>query len=66
LLDIDAVAVALGVTPRFVRRLIAERRIPYVKVGKFVRFDRADLDVWLDEGRVAPRRYSAGSPNVRR
>jgi hypothetical protein len=26
-----------------VRRLVAERRIPYVKVGRFVRFDPADV-----------------------
>ena len=39
-------------TVRFVRRLVAERRIPYVKVGKFVRFDPAELEAWIDERRV--------------
>jgi excisionase family DNA binding protein len=52
LLDIDTVSNSLGVTPRFVRRLVAERRIPYVKVGKLVRFDPGELDVWLDMQRV--------------
>jgi excisionase family DNA binding protein len=52
LLDVDAVAVALGVTPRHVRRLVAERRIPFFKVGKFVRFDSGELDIWLDQHRV--------------
>ena len=33
LVDINAVAEQLGVTPRHVRRLVAERRIPYVKWG---------------------------------
>ncbi len=33
LLDILAVATALGITPRHVRRLVAERRIPFFKVG---------------------------------
>ncbi len=52
LLDTEGVAKALGVTPRHVRRLVAERRIPFVKVGRFVRFDPGSLDVWLDQLRV--------------
>ncbi len=49
---IDATADRLGVSVRFVRRLVAERRIPYVKVGKFVRFDPSEIEVWIDERRV--------------
>jgi excisionase family DNA binding protein len=56
LLDVDAVAQALGVTSRHVRRLVAERRIPFFKVGKFVRFDPGELDVWLDQQRMEMRR----------
>ena len=56
LLDVDGVAQALGVTNRHVRRLVAERRIPFFKVGKFVRFDPGELDVWLDQRRVEIRR----------
>jgi len=52
LLDIDSAAKRLAVPERFMRRLVAERRIPYFKVGKYVRFDPADLDSWLDERRV--------------
>jgi excisionase family DNA binding protein len=52
LLDTDEVAMALRVTPWHVRRLVAERRIPFVKVGRFVRFDPGELDVWLDQQRV--------------
>ncbi|HVA08948.1 MAG TPA: helix-turn-helix domain-containing protein [Acidimicrobiales bacterium] len=59
LLDTDAVAVALGVTPRHIRRLVAERRIPFLKVGRFVRFDPAALNVWLDDLRVEPERSTA-------
>ena len=51
LIDIPCVAQVLGVTPRHIQRLVAERRIPYLKIGRFVRFDRAELDVWLDEQR---------------
>ena len=48
LLDIDAVAEQLAVTPRHIRRLVAERRIPYLKVGRFIRFEPAEIDTWLE------------------
>lgn len=52
LLSLDETAEYLTVSPRFVRRLVAERRISYHKVGKYLRFDAADLDEWLDDVRV--------------
>ena len=63
LLDTDEVAVALRVTPRHVRRLVAERRIPFVKVGRFVRFDPAALNLWLDQQRVEPVSVDRGQRN---
>jgi len=56
LLDVAAVAQAMGVTERHIRRLVTERRIPFLKVGRFVRFDPGALDVWLDQQRVEVRR----------
>lgn len=52
LLTVDEAAKYLTVTPRFVRRLIEERRIPKVKLGKFVRIHRDDLDAFIAAGRV--------------
>jgi excisionase family DNA binding protein len=60
LLSIDQLADRLGVTPRLVRRLVAEKRVPYFKVGKFVRFDPAEISEWLDRARVAS--WTIGSP----
>lgn len=34
LIDVPALAVELGVTQRFVRRLVAEDRVPFLKIGK--------------------------------
>jgi excisionase family DNA binding protein len=56
LLDIDGVAELLGVNVRHVRRLVAERRIPFVKWGHLLRFDPTDLARWLDASRVDSRR----------
>lgn len=52
LLTIDQLAEQLGITTRHVRRLIAERRVPYLKVGKLARFDPAEIAGWLDGRRV--------------
>ena len=42
----------LGTSLRFVRRIVAERRIAFVKVGRHVRFDPADVDAFIESGRV--------------
>ena len=52
LLTIDQAAERLNVTPRFVRRLIAERRIDYLKIGKFIRFRSDELDDWVEQQRI--------------
>ncbi len=46
----------LGTGERFIRRLITERRISYVKIGKYVRLERATLDALVDSGRVPSQR----------
>ena len=48
-LSIEAAAERLGVTPRLVRRLVTERRIGFVRVGKFMRLRPEDLDAYIDE-----------------
>ena len=54
IVNIDAAADHVGSTTRHLRRLVAERRIPFLHVGRKVRFDTAELDRWLDAQRVPP------------
>jgi excisionase family DNA binding protein len=54
LLSVEAAAEYLSTSPRFIRRLVAERRVPYVKVGRLVRLTCEDLDAFIAEGRVEP------------
>jgi excisionase family DNA binding protein len=54
LVDIGEVAVHLGVSVRHVRRLVAERRIPYVKWGNLLRFDPLEVSSWLALRSVDP------------
>lgn len=51
LLTIGEVAEYLGVTERHIRRLVAERRIPFVKWGHLLRFDPAEIAAWIDAAR---------------
>jgi excisionase family DNA binding protein len=60
LLSIEQAAEHLGTSARFVRRLIAERRIAYVKLGRHVRIAERDLISFVATGRVeAGRRLGA-------
>jgi excisionase family DNA binding protein len=52
LVDITALAEHLGVTPRHVRRLVAEGRIPFVRWGHLIRFDPDAIVIWLEQARV--------------
>lgn len=65
LIDIATLAERLGDSERHIRRLVAERRIPFLKVGRFVRFDSAEIVRWLDDGRkpVKPDHLNEAGPH---
>jgi len=50
----------LATTERHLRRLVHERRIGFVKVGRFVRFREADIADFVEENRTAAK--DAASP----
>jgi excisionase family DNA binding protein len=52
LIDIAEAAARLGVSVRLMRRLVDERRIAFHKIGRYVRFDPADVDAFARRGRV--------------
>ncbi|WP_431678539.1 excisionase family DNA-binding protein [Kitasatospora sp. KL5] len=54
LLSVEEVADVLGTTVRFPRRLIEERRIEYVKVGRHVRIRASVLAAFIEAGTVRP------------
>ncbi|MFD9323642.1 excisionase family DNA-binding protein [Streptomyces sp. NPDC060053] len=55
-LNVDQVAELLGTTARFPRRLIEERRITYVKVGRHVRIPESAVREFIASNTVQPRR----------
>ncbi|WOX23363.1 excisionase family DNA-binding protein [Streptomyces solicathayae] len=54
LLNVDQVAELLGTTVRFPRRLIEERRITFVKVGRHVRIPESAVSAFVDANTVQP------------
>jgi excisionase family DNA binding protein len=56
LLTVGQAAELLGTTPRFPRRLISERRIRFVRVGRHVRIPAKALADFIEAGTVEPRR----------
>jgi excisionase family DNA binding protein len=61
-LTVKQAAARLNTTERFPRRLIAERRIMFVRIGRHVRIPESALDDLLADGTVEPvvRRYIGG------
>jgi excisionase family DNA binding protein len=54
LLTVAEVAELLGTTERFPRRLIAERRIRFIRVGRHVRIPESALRDFISAGQVEP------------
>ena len=62
LLTVEDAARVLGTTTRFPRRLIAERRIRFVRVGRHVRIPETELQEFINQVTVERLRlYPTGS-----
>ena len=57
LLTIEEAAERLGTSTRFVRRLRAERRLAFVKLGRHLRVDSRELESYIDACRDPARQY---------
>lgn len=53
-LTVRGAAAYLATSERFVRRLVAERRIRFYRVGRHIRFAVADLRAFVEAGCVEP------------
>ena len=53
-LGIPELAQMLGVSEDFIRSQVQQRKIPYYKVGKLIRFDPREITQWLSGLRVEP------------
>lgn len=65
-LSVLEAAAFLNTSVRFVRRLVAERRIAFHKVGAHVRLALADLEAFVQAGRVEPITVASVYRDLRR
>jgi excisionase family DNA binding protein len=65
LLTVEAAAERMSTSPRFIRRLIAEHRIEFVKVGRHVRISESALAVFIAAGRIQPMTAPDVWPHIR-
>ena len=54
LLSVPEAAERLGTTTRFPRRLIAEKRIRFVRLGRHVRIPESAIEEFVEAGTVQP------------
>jgi excisionase family DNA binding protein len=66
LLDMEMVARWLGTSIRHVRRLVTEGKIPYLKIGHFIRFDERDVETWIERQKVISLDNAVETPGRQR
>jgi excisionase family DNA binding protein len=50
--DVERVATELNVSKATVYRLVADKRIPFIRLGQLLRFEPESVRTWLDERTV--------------
>lgn len=53
-LSVQELAEMLGISPETVYGWTSQKRIPYIKVGRLVRFDQDEVKAWLSKSTVMP------------
>ena len=54
LVNTQELAKYIGITEGTARVWCCHKKIPYVKVGRLVRFDLDDIDAWVNKSKVKP------------
>lgn len=52
LIDYKTAAALLHIKPQSLRRMVSQRRVPHLHIGRLVRFDIQDLKKFLDSQKV--------------
>ena len=54
LLDVKVTAELLGIKPVTLRLWISQKKVPYYKVGKSIKFKPSEIETWINATRVDP------------
>jgi excisionase family DNA binding protein len=60
LLTVNQAAERWGTSVHFPRRLIRERRITFVRIGRHVRIPESAVEAWIEAGTVEPMSRGQG------
>ena len=52
LLCLNEIAQYLGVKPSTIYSWVNQKRLPYIKIGRLVKFDLRDIDAWIQGRKV--------------
>ena len=52
LIDIKELSEYIGITEGIACVWVCHKKIPYVKVGRLVKFDLRDIDTWVDKRKI--------------
>jgi excisionase family DNA binding protein len=54
LLTVKEVSAITGLAPDTIYKMISQRRIPFVRVGRLRKFRPKDIETWIDQQSVEP------------
>ena len=54
LLTIHEAAALTGLSPHTLYKMVSQRRIPYIKLGRAIRFHPKQLEAWIHQQTVMP------------
>jgi excisionase family DNA binding protein len=54
LVDVGVVAGYLDVAPDTIYTMVSQRQIPFIKVGRLLKFDLKAIDAWIARNSVMP------------
>lgn len=57
LINIHEVSAILGTAVNTIYSWVNQRKIPYVKVGRLLRFDPKDIESWISKNKVEVREF---------
>ncbi len=52
LLDIHQLAKELGLSESGIYQMVSQRCIPFVRIGRSIRFDLEDIKIWVQEKKI--------------
>ena len=57
LLDIQEVSQLIGISISTLYKMTSQRRIPFVKIGRLIKFDRKKILEWIEQNSVQEESY---------